>query len=182
MSRKFIYAAANLVGIAVGVGIFGIPFAFTKASFFVGLAFLFGVAFLAMLVNLVYGEIVLRTTRSYQFAGYVKKYLGRFAQRVAVFCFVFGILGALLAYIIISGDFLFNIFGSLSPFSWSLIFAFLMTIFSSLNLKAISWFELLSSVFFSAIIVLILIFQMEILRAIMALRLQLPSLYLLTKE
>jgi len=67
-------------------------------------------------------------------------------------------LGALLAYVIISGDFLFNIFGSLNPFSWSLIFVFLMTIFSSLNLRAISWFELVSSIFFSVIIVLILIF------------------------
>ncbi len=159
MSRKLIYATANLIGIAVGVGIFGIPFAFAKASFFIGLAFLVGVAILVTTINLIYGEIILRTTKNYQLAGYAKKYLGEFGKRVAVFSFVFGILGALLAYVIISGDFLFNIFSSLTPFTWSLIFVFVATIIASLNLKTISWFELLASVIFSTIVVLILVFS-----------------------
>jgi amino acid permease len=155
MSRKTIQALANFIGMAIGVGIFGIPFAFAKASFFMGLVFLIGLAGAALILNLSYGEVILRTTRNYQFVGYIKKYLGNTAKKVAMFAFVFAILGGLLAYIIISGDFLFNISTSLSPFGWSLIFAFVMAILAASNLRTISRFEMLSTIFFLGVIALI---------------------------
>lgn len=156
MSRKFIYALSNLVGIAVGVGIFGIPFSFAKASFLVGFAFLVVIAVLSTILNLAYGEIILRTTDAHQFTGYARKYLGKLGQKAATFTFVFSIYGALLAYVIISGDFLFNIFSGSSPFVFSLIFAFVLSIIASLNLKAISGFELGASLFFVAVVGLLL--------------------------
>lgn len=161
MSRKFVYALSNLIGIALGVGIFGIPFAFAKASFFIGLAFLVGVAILSTLLNLAYGEVILRTSKSLQFVGYAKKYLGGIGQRAALFTFVFSIYGALLAYIIISGDFLFNIFSISTPFVFSLLFVFAMSIVSSLNLKTISWFELSSTLFFIVAIVILFFFGLS---------------------
>jgi len=155
MSRKSIQALANFIGMAIGVGIFGIPFAFAKASFVIGLVFLIGLAAVALILNLSYGEIILRTTKDYQFVGYVKKYLGNIAKRVAIFAFIFAILGGLLAYIIISGNFLFNVSTAMSPFGWSVLFAFLMAILAASNLKTISRFEMLSTLFFLGVITLI---------------------------
>ena len=39
-NREFLHATSILIGTMVGVGIFGIPFAFAKAGFWVGLSFL----------------------------------------------------------------------------------------------------------------------------------------------
>ncbi len=50
--NKFWYAVAVLVGSTVGVGIYGMPFAFQKAGFGVGLLFLLGVVGLVLLSNL----------------------------------------------------------------------------------------------------------------------------------
>ncbi|HVZ11343.1 MAG TPA: aromatic amino acid transport family protein, partial [Candidatus Paceibacterota bacterium] len=56
-NRKFWAAVAVLVGGTVGVGIFGMPFAFAKAGFWIGAAFLVPIALATLLVNLMYGEV-----------------------------------------------------------------------------------------------------------------------------
>src|SRR3990167_5240627 len=123
--KNFFYAVSILIGTIVGVGVFGIPFSFAKAGFLTGFLFLVLIGVLSLAVNLIFGEVILRTKGVHQFTGYAKIYLSQGWRILAFFAWFLGIYGALLAYIIISGNFLFNIFISqfyLDPFYYSLVF------------------------------------------------------------
>jgi len=144
-NRSFLYATSILVGTMVGVGIFGIPFAFSKAGFGVGFLFLMFIGFVTFLLNLMYGEVVLRTHDSHQITGYTEKYLGTWFKRAIFFSVSLALYSALLVYIIIAGDFLNNIFSSVfyvSPTSYSLVFFTVLSILVLWGVKRIPLVEL----------------------------------------
>ena len=85
MNRKFFSATAVLVGSMVGVGIFGLPYAFAQAGFWVGMGLLVAIGLITMLVDLMYGEVILRTHATHQIMGYARLYLGPNAQRILFF-------------------------------------------------------------------------------------------------
>ena len=159
--KTFFYAVSILIGTIVGVGVFGIPFAFAKAGFLTGLLFLVFIGLLSLAVNLIFGEVVLRTSRLHQFTGYVSLYLARPVKALAGFAWFLGIYGALLAYIIISGNFLFNLFISrfyADPFVYSVLFFIFAALATLRGLKTVAWFELVMVFFFSLIVVSVFIF------------------------
>ncbi len=124
-SSKLFSAITVLVGGVIGVGIFGVPFVFAKAGFLVGALFLIGLTVLVLAINLAYGEVILRTGQPHQLVGYAGIYLGNLAKRITFFSFVLGIYSALLAYIVVAGEFLTNLFSLkfyLSPGFWGVIF------------------------------------------------------------
>ena len=156
--NKFWYAVAVLVGSTVGVGIYGIPFAFQKAGFGVGLLFLLGIAGLVLLSNLLYGEVVLRTHERHQFVGYVKKYLNPWAQKFNLLLFWVAVYGALVGIIIISGDFLTNILSpyfNFSPFAFSTIFLIIASVLVLRGLKTVSRFDFFMMLLLGFIVLLI---------------------------
>jgi len=95
-----------LVGMIVGVGVFALPFAFAQAGFFVGLGFLGVLGVAITTLHLIYGEVTLRTQKSFYLVGYAEHYFGRAGKWIITGAVLFGLIGALLAYIIISGHFL----------------------------------------------------------------------------
>src|SRR3989344_4911259 len=109
ISRKLLTAIAVLVSGVIGVGIFGVPFVFAKAGFLTGLFFLAGLTALILAINLAYGEIILRTDQTHHLVGYAGIYLGDLVKKVAFFTFLLGIYSALLAYIVVAGEFLTNV-------------------------------------------------------------------------
>ena len=113
MSRKneFFGAMAILVGTAVGAGIFGIPYVISKVGFMVGLLYLIGLGLVIIVTTLCYGEVVTRTKERLQMSGYALKYLGKWGKRIITASLAFGIYGALIAYTIEVGNFLFAILG-----------------------------------------------------------------------
>ncbi|HEY4474930.1 MAG TPA: aromatic amino acid transport family protein, partial [Candidatus Paceibacterota bacterium] len=144
-NKNFLYATSSLVGTMVGVGIFGIPFAFSKAGFWVGFLFLVFIGFITFLLNLMYGEVVLRTHDSHQITGYTEKYLGPWFKRMIFFSVSLALYSALLVYIVIAGDFLNNIFSSVfyvSPTSYSLVFFTVLSILVLWGVKRIPLVEL----------------------------------------
>ncbi len=162
--NKFWYAVATLVGSTVGVGIYGIPFAFQKAGFGVGFLFLIGIGGLIILSNLLYGEIILRTHERHQLVGYTNKYLGVWARKINLFTFMVGAYGALIGIIIISGGFMANIasfFIRLSPTSWSTIFVLVASIFIFRGLRTISKVDFFMMLFIAAIVFLIGLFGIK---------------------
>ncbi len=143
--KKFFYATSVLIGTMVGVGIFGIPFAFSKVGFWVGFLFLIAIGFLTLVLDYMYGEIILRTHEEHQITGYTAKYLGPWFKRLIFFSVSLGLYSALLSYTVIAGDFLTNIFSTVfytSPTSYSLTFFFILSVLIWLGLKRISWLEL----------------------------------------
>lgn len=162
--NKFWYSVAVLVGSTVGVGLYGIPFTFQKAGFGIGLLFLAGVVGLILLVNLLYGEVVLRTQDRHQFIGYVNKYLGPWARKFNLFVFWIALYGALVGIIIISGDFLSNILSfyfHLSPFTFSTIFIIMASALVFRGLKTVSRFDFFMMLLFGFIVLLIACFGIE---------------------
>lgn len=158
INKNFIYATAVLVGTMVGVGIFGIPFVFSKAGFWVGFLFLIFIGFITLLLNLMYGEVVLRTHEEHQITGYTEKYLGPWFKRAIFFSVALGLYSALLVYIVIAGEFLNNIFSSVfytSPASYSLMFFVVVSILILRGIKRLSWVEFFLMGLFVVVVFLI---------------------------
>jgi len=157
-NKRFFSATAALIGTMVGVGVFGIPFSFAKAGFWVGFLFLFLTGFLTLVVNFMFGEVVLRTKERHQMVGYAGLYLGPMWRRVMFLAVILSIYAAMLAYIIISGDFLSNI---LSPFfylsntAYSYFFAVILSFLLLAGLKRISVVELVLTALFVFVVLMV---------------------------
>lgn len=159
-NKQFLCATAVLIGTMVGVGVFGIPFAFAKAGFWIGFLFLILIGLATLFLDFIYGEIVLRTHQSHQLVGYTQLYLGNIWKRIMFFSILLNTYAALLAYIIISGEFLTNIFyySSLSSFNFSIWFFVIVSILVLLGIKTVSSVELILSALFIVVMVLIFVF------------------------
>lgn len=139
----------------VGVGVFGLPFAFAKAGFWIGAAFLIPIALETLLIDTMLGEVILRTTEKHQLIGYTRKYLGPIFQYLVFFSAVLASYAALLAYIIVAGDFLSNTLSSFfyAPLAtYSVIFFIVLSLAVLRGLKVISRLELLFSGMFILIV------------------------------
>ena len=143
----------------VGVGLFGLPYAFSQAGFWVGMGLLVAIGLITLLVDLMYGEVVLRTHAPHQIMGYARLYLGPFAQRILFFSAVLMGYVGLLAYIIISGDFLSTL---LSPFfytpmaTYSVVFGVILSLVVFRGVKTVSQVELFFTFLFVVVMSLIL--------------------------
>ncbi len=122
---KFFYAVAILIGMIVGAGTFGIPYVFSQAGFMLGFFYLVLLGAAVMLEHLFYGEVILRTNEPCRLVGYADKYFGQWTKKIVTFTVLFEYYGALLAYLILGGQFLSLIFGRWlggSELLWVLIF------------------------------------------------------------
>lgn len=110
---KFLKGLAVFLGTIIGVGIFGLPFVAAKAGFFTVSIYFLVMAGIAIAINIIYSEIVLGTKKLHRFPGYVQEYLGIRWKKITFVVTAFGLIGALLAYLIVGGQFLFAYFGPL---------------------------------------------------------------------
>lgn len=99
-------AGEVLVGTMIGVGVFGIPFAFAQAGFFVGMIYLVLLGLATITLQLMYAEVTLKTPGKHRFVGYMRRYFSKKWAVAAAFVFLGGSWGALVAYILIGGNFL----------------------------------------------------------------------------
>lgn len=156
-NKNFYLALCSLIGAIVGVGIFGIPYVVSQAGFLIGGIYLVVLPALVLLLHLIYGEIVCRTESKHRLPGYAGKYLGSWAKGLAVFSVTFGLLSALLAYIIVGAEFL----GILLPnlFSSSLLAGFFFWTILALGvwqgIKTVSRIEFLMTVFLIGVMAVI---------------------------
>ena len=111
LKSRLFSSIAILIGTIIGAGIFGIPYAISKVGFGIGVIYLLVLGAVILVVTLAFGEVVLRTRGDHQMTGYAEKYLGVWGKRVLTFSLVFGIYGAMLAYTIAIGNFLYVLLG-----------------------------------------------------------------------
>src|SRR3989344_777975 len=157
-TKNFYYATAAMVGTMVGVGVFGVPFSFAKAGFRAGFLFLLLIGFLTLVINIMFGEVILRTEKRHQIVGYADLYLGPVWKKVMFLATVLSIYGAMLAYIIISGDFLSNVlspFFYLSSTAYSYFFAFILSLLLLTGLKRVSVVEFVLTLLFILIVLMV---------------------------
>ena len=128
-------AIGTLTGTVIGAGVLGIPYVVSQSGFLIGAIFILVLGFAILMTNLFIGEVVLRTSGNHQLTGYAEKYLGKTGKKLMTLTMIFGIYGALIAYIIGVGQSLSAVFG-LTPLTFSLIFFALAStlVFIGLNL------------------------------------------------
>ncbi len=153
----FYEAVTTLVGTIIGAGVLAIPYAIAKAGFLTGLLNLIVLSTVSFLIYLFVGEIALRTKGSHQLPGYARKYLGKTGSVLMAFSMIFGIYGALVAYIIGVGKSFAVLFGMQNiPFTFfgfsiqfniifSILFFVLVSFIVYLGLKMVGKSELIMS-------------------------------------
>jgi amino acid permease len=153
---KFLKALSVFTGTIIGVGIFSLPYIASKAGFFVVLGYFILMAVVVLFVHLFYGEVVAGTQESNYLPGHAAKYLGRKWKFFTLLVIGLGTLGALLAYLIVGGEFL-NLF--LSPLIggnnvlWTLVFFIFGAFLIFRGIRSFAAFELvLLAVFFIILI------------------------------
>lgn len=143
-NKRWLRAVGTMIGAIVGIGVFGIPYTFAQAGFFVGLAQLIVVGVLLVLLQLLYAEVTIQTPGHRRTVGLAEKYLGKnwkYVLSITVFATAWG---AMMAYIIVAGEFLFALLGPTlggTPFVYSLGFAALESVFLLFGLRKISGAE-----------------------------------------
>lgn len=160
--KKFFFAISILLGTIVGAGIFGIPHVIARSGIIPGFFYLLILGGAFLLIHLFFGEIVLRTKEKYRLVGYAQKYLGNWGRILITISTILGLTGALLAYIILSGDFLKIIFSflNLPSFYFSLMFWAILSYFIFRGIKLIAPAELFMNIVFFFIIFLIFCFAL----------------------
>lgn len=155
------YGVATLVGTIIGVGIFGLPYAASRAGFFTQLMYLGFFSCIFALLHLMYGEVMLRTHDRYRLPGYVGAYMGERAKRIAQAITIISLAGGMLAYVLVGGSFLRMLTGGIagSPGTYHVIFWGVMSAVVALGLTTIKRVEIIMLVFMVVIIAAVFLFS-----------------------
>jgi amino acid permease len=116
-----------MIGGIIGAGVFGLPYAFSKSGVAIGLLELLVIGAFLLVLQLMFAEVAIQTPGKHRLTGYIDHYLGRAWKWVGIVAMSFGIWGAMLAYMVIGGDFLSTLFSSTNG-GGSVVFSFLIAI------------------------------------------------------
>jgi tyrosine-specific transport protein len=151
----FLKPLAVFLGTVIGVGIFGLPFVSQKAGFVVVFVYFLFMVVVAVLIHFLFGEVALKTKKIYRLPGYVGEYLGQKWKKISFFVTAAGIFGALLAYLIIGGQFLNSFLNSFlggGPVFYTFLFFISASYLVWRGIKSVSNTELLLLLVFLLII------------------------------
>ena len=152
-----------MVGGVIGVGVFGLPYAFAQSGWGLGLTMLLVLGFLILLVNLMYSEIGVCTPGKHRLTGYVKKYLGSNWSHFAMVMFIPYAWGAMLAYMLVGGKFLFTL---LSPVLGGEILVYQLTMAIAVAIITFGGIKKLAKIEFCIICALLFLFVFMILTSL----------------
>ena len=154
---KLFKSISILLGTIIGAGVFGIPYVIEKSGIAVGFFYLLILGVAVFFIHLFFGEAILRTNGNFRLPGLSQKYLGRWGKNLAAISVVIGVTGALLAFLILGGQFLdILLANNLSQTQLVLIFGAVLSYFIFRGIKLIASATVLTNIlFFSAIAALI---------------------------
>ena len=159
MDKSFFLASASLTGAIIGAGVFAIPFVIAQAGVLTTLAYFLVLGLITLSLHLFLADIVIFAKSKHRLAGYAEKYLGKTGKIITTVATLLGSLGALLAYLILSGNFLSQI-TPLTTTQGSWIFYLLVFLLLSLAGRALEVFDVILTiikiVLFVSIIFLVL--------------------------
>ena len=135
---------ALIVSGTIGAGVLGIPYAIAKVGVGVGAALIIFLGLLMMGLNLLIGEISVRTRERLQLVGLARKYLGKWGERIMTLLVYVLLFGVMVVYIIGEGQTLATLLGG-SPFAWSTIFFLTVSALIFIGMRTIKTIELVLS-------------------------------------
>ena len=111
--KEYIYPIAVFAGGMVGVGFLALPYIALQTGFWMMLLYFLVLTGLVIAINLIFCQISLKTPDFKRFPGFVGYYLGKKTEIFALILVILGTIGALLAYLLVGGQFLTTV---LQPF------------------------------------------------------------------
>jgi tyrosine-specific transport protein len=156
--KNFIYPLATLSGTIIGVGIFALPYIASKVGIWVMLAYLLVLGGLVIMIHSFFGELALKTPDYKRLPGFARIYLGKWGEKTAIFSAILGSFGVILAYLIVSGEFLMALLGGVlggSVLIYTLVYFALGAAMIYFGTKAVAQVEFWGVVLFFAILVAI---------------------------
>ncbi len=142
----------------MGAGLFAIPIIINKSGIIPFIFFLFFLTITQYFLHIIYAEIVLSTNQTHRLPGYVGVYLGEKFKKITLIFTIIGRHGALLAYIVLGGSFLYEllspIFGG-NLFIYTSILFFIESFIILFGLRTIAFFEFILSGLLVIIIIII---------------------------
>lgn len=142
--KTFLYSWGVLTNTIIGIAIFALPYAAVKVGLPLALFYLAVLGFVVSMIHWMFGQLALQTPDYKRLVGFAGIHLGRWAQIVAVGITIIGFFGSLLAYIIIGGEFLYQLcapFLGGSQTTYSIIYFAVGAIFVYWGIDVISRFE-----------------------------------------
>ena len=161
---KILYGISILAGTIIGAGLFSLPYITSVVGIQIMLGYLFFLGVVSFLVHYFLGEVSLRTPDYLRLPGFAKYHLGKKAQMVAYVSGILGMLGAILAYLILGGEFLTAL---LSPIfggaleHYTTIYFLVSAAFIYFGIKAISKMELWGIALFLILLIFTFFYGME---------------------
>ena len=155
---KIIYAITTLSGTIIGVGLFALPYITLQVGFWTILAYFFILGTIVSVIHLFFGELALLTPDHKRLPGFAKIYLGKKGERFVYLTSTISLLGALLAYLIVGGEFLFEL---VSPYLggsilfWTFFYVVLGSFLIFFDTKLIEKIEFWGLILFLAVLLLI---------------------------
>ena len=147
-------AIALITSGTIGAGILGMPYAIARIGVPLGVAYIIGIGFLMMAMNLLVGEIAARTGVEAQLPGLAKRYLGVWGERAMTLLGYTLLFGVLVVYIIGEGESLSALLGG-SSFQWSIIFFIIASILVTVGMRTVKVVEFFLSLGILAIVLII---------------------------
>jgi len=130
MLKIYLKGVGLLIGMIFGAGVFALPYVFSRAGIFWGLAHFFIALFILIFLHFWYAEIAYYTKGKHRFTGYVEFLLGAKSKILAFLSTLFSYYGSLLIYGILGGIFLANVFSFLPVEEMAILFFILGAIFT----------------------------------------------------
>ena len=133
-----------MAGTIIGAGLFSLPYITSVVGVEIILGYLFLLGGVSILIHYFLGEVSLKTPDYLRLPGFAKHHLGKKAQKIAYLSGITGMMGAVLAYIILGGEFLQRL---LSPFlgggnlEYTTIYFAVSALFIFFGIRAISKLE-----------------------------------------
>jgi len=154
--KTFIYPVATLSGAIVGAGIFSLPYLTLKVGFWIMLAYFLVLGTLVILIHLFFGELSLKTPDLKRFPGFARLHLGKWGEKIALISDVLGIYGAILAYLVVGGEFLTELFSPIlggNSLIYTLFYFSLGALLIYFGIRLISQVELFALISFFLILI-----------------------------
>lgn len=142
-TKQLLNAIYVIVGTCIGAGFLGIPYVAAQSGYFMALLYLFVFGLIILLINLYFGEIILRTKKDRQLIGYAEKYLGSTGSKIMRGAVFFAIYSAIIAYMIGVGQSIsFLIFENMDyTLAFGALFGFFMSYLLYNGLQFLKKFE-----------------------------------------
>ena len=109
-SLNFVKVLSVFCATIIGAGIFVLPYIILKIGFILFFTFLIILSFLVIIIHRLLGKIVVGTEEIHSIPGYTEKYLGSKFKNFSLFISSIRIVGVLLIYILLGGQFLYALF------------------------------------------------------------------------